>query len=273
MQKNFALLVVLMVTLNAYSRSCDFKDGCCSSPLPFFIVVGSGYSASMCAQIHPDPALWDAVKEGYSAKLGHAALFEAGVGYTIRDWLAASVVAAYRGVYRYKKFQSLQAAQTPTLGTTKVRYFDVENASVLFNLMINSAHRWAWHFHDCMSLAPVVAGGLGLAQNRVSNFHTVLGVLAPSETNYVESIHGLYVNKYTFAAHADVGISWAMCRRVQCDLGYRFYYGGTFKTSDYGLDVPGGIMSPQEYNRPIQETPWCSKLKANEFFIDVYIAF
>ncbi len=271
MKLNFCPLFLLVTTLGVCACSCDSSNECCTC-YPFFIHVGSGYSSSMCAKINPDPAIWDEVKEGYSAKLDHAAVFEAGLGYSIYDWLATSVMAAYRGVYRYKKFQTLQTAQTPTVGDTKTRYFDLENTSVLFNLIFNGTNCWSWHFCNCMSLAPILVGGIGLAQNRVSNFHAVLDELAPSNTDYVESIKGLYVNKYAFAAHADLGISWSMCQRAQLNLGYRFYYGGKFKTSDYGLDVPGGVMNAQ-YSRPIIETPWCSKLKANEFFVNLNIAF
>ncbi len=271
---NIKMLNVVLLMSALGMQACE--QTCCSSSCsgnPFFVLVGTGYSWSMCSKICVDEIFWDKAAEGYNSKLNSVPVFEAGLGYYFRPWIGASVTAAYRGIYHYKKCQTVEQAVVIPAGAAETRYFDLANTSVLFNLILNGTNCLAWHFCNDMSLAPVVVGGVGIAQNKVFNFHTVTDQQVPNlESFYVKSIMSEFVNKFTFAAHADIGVAWTMCERAQLNLGYRFYYGGEFKTNKYLVDIPGGLLQTQ-ITRPITIPGWCSSLKANELFADLSFMF
>lgn len=257
-------LVALVLSTAVFASGDKFTPSpiCCSQP--FFLQIGVGYSFPLKSKLSLDKTFWDPAQEGYDSTLSDVPVFEAGLGYHIVPWLDASITTAYRGTYNYKQHQTALTGTTPGFCGTKTRYFDVDNYNVMFNLMWRGTGSLAYKFNNNMAIAPFIGGGIGMARNNVFNFHSILG-----DTNESASIMEPYAS-YSLAAQGTAGLTWCLNSRTRLDLGYRFYYGGEYKTNDYLGDVLGGAVKPTTpTGRGIISPPWKADLMTNEGFLSL----
>lgn len=245
-----------------YQNSLAVINKCADeNNFPFYLQIGAGYSFSLKTTLSGiDPPCWDPAVEGYDSDLGSAPSFEVGLGYHITPCLSALISSSFRGGYHYEKFQ------TPVPGSasfdslpSKTRYFDLDNTNVMFSLIANGAKVNGIHMDFCNGtvLAPFIGAGIGVARNEVYNFHSVL---TTSTGGFADVASDMTTKKtYSFAAQGMVGASWLVTDRTSFDLGYRFYYGGQFKSNDYVVDISAGAAS----------TPWKGNLLTNEVFLNL----
>lgn len=231
----------------------------------FFLNMGTGYSFSREANIQVPQlgTFWDTAVQGYNANLGNAALYSAGAGYQFSNLIAVDVEATHRQQFNYHKFQ------TPTSGTsdgvslgTKTRYFDLANTSVMANAyFFGSGLNWFIPVSCTVIMQPFIGGGIGVAYNTLSNFHSVLSTTT-SGSNNIASI----MNPKTFSAfawQAMIGLELVGSNTWGFDLGYRYFDGGEFKTNNYLTDPAVNPPLP-----PTSAPPWSGTLTSNEVFLN-----
>lgn len=101
--------------------------------------------------------------------------------------------------------------------------------------------------------------GLGVAQNTLSNFHSTVPDHPGLIKSYMKS-----KTAYSVAAQGMTGVYWAINQKFGLDMGYRFYYGGKFKTNTEVFDPT---------NTTLVVAPWQAKLLTNEVFVNLKYAF
>jgi opacity protein-like surface antigen len=231
---------------------------------PYFLELGLGYSFSMPANIKVDTSYWDAAVQGYNSRLENAFIFGAGIGYHATKLLDISISAAYRGTYHYKKYQNkVPGSKTPYPGDTKTRYFDLDNANLMFNFLLHNLDKVSYRFHNGVIITPFIGGGIGIARNTVSNFYSVKEERDPVSHNKLVSAIEPDKETYSLAAQGVAGISFILTQRTNLDLGYRIYYGGKFKSNDHLVDYESSEHVPA----------WKGRLLANEIFIQLNFSF
>jgi len=225
----------------------------------FYTQIGAGISFPVDLKISGiDPALWDQAYEGYGARLSNTPVFSIGFGYNFSKCLSALVSSDWRGIYHYAKYQTFTGAAVVNPVGHKNRLFDLKNTNLMLSFIINGSCFDKLHvdFSNDSMLTPFVGIGLGVAQNTLSNFHSI----RPQDPDIIRS-YMKSKTSYSVAAQGMAGVYWAINKKFGLDMGYRFYYGGKFVTNTQTLDpiTPSPTMNP----------PWEAKLLTNEVFVNL----
>jgi opacity protein-like surface antigen len=242
---------------------------------PFYLKLGVGGSFSRDANLKVDTRSWDPSPDGYNANLGDTAFYEVGFGYVFSPLWNIEVAGTARPSFEYEKFQRAVANNTNigALGD-KTRKFKLSNQSLMFNLVLDtlglSTDQWVYDFGNNRQLRPVFAAGIGVAYNKVYDFHSVTQNVVQSGPPVVVNVASIMnENRHSdFAWQLLAGLRLTCHERVTVDLNYRYFNGGTFKSNDYTIDLPVGAGT----NQPISSPPWEGKLKANEVVVSANIA-
>lgn len=287
----------LLLLVSAFVAKADEMDR-------FYVGAQAGYSGSMKAKFCADPAFWDASPEGYNARLGNSAFYQSSLGYQHCSWLAFQVSANYRPGYEYCKFQTSAAADTTGFIGTKTRYLKLSSLAFMADIFVNKlGEHYSWEScGGCLTVAPFIGAGVGVAYNNLYDFHSVVPAqpastgLTPNTypTNAIDSRVYSMMNPYvkqSFAAQGAVGLVARAWEKLNVEVGYRFFYGGKIQTNNYGYQFKSGavVNQPQvtvtatgavvakansEFVPFAQEnTPWYGKLMANEFFVGIFGTF
>jgi len=256
----FMLAALASVSLHGdeattYCESSYSEDCCCGTP---FLSIGGGYSWSFKTSITTGPN-WDPSPQGYKDDLNGSEFYFLGLGYHFPCLLSASFELDYHPSFRYKRFQQSTSVETVGFLGDKTRYFKLSNTAFTFNLFLNkNADFWCWTVCDCYKLAPFIGAGVGVAYNTLSDFHSVLP--APSG-NVSEPVRSIMVSnrRVGLAGQAMGGITANFNDRFSFDVGYRWFYGGKFRSNNYLIDS-------NENSTPGKAQPWKGRLMANEVF-------
>lgn len=273
--KQTFILTIIGFILAVSCASNAFAQGCCNGWVPcynnqVFVLLGSGASASRDARLSVDTPPWDAANEGYGGNLSHSVLYTAGLGYVFCPLVSSDIEVTYRPSFTYNKFQTAVAgASNPGVLGAKTREFDLSDTSIMGNVFLNGegANLFAC-LNRCTILQPFIGGGIGVAYNHLSNFHSVLeetSSLGPGSSN-VASIMNANTNT-AFAWQLMAGAELLNRHKWGIDVGYRYFDGGRFKSNNYLVDVPGGSTTP------VTITPWSGRLTANEVFANLKYRF
>jgi hypothetical protein len=268
----------------------------------FYVGAQAGYSGSMKAKFCA-PAFWDASPEGYNAHLGNSAFYQSSLGYQHCSWLAFQVSANYRPGYEYCKFQTSTAVDTNLFLGTKTRFLKLSSLAFMADIFVNKlGEHYSWEScGGCLTVAPFIGAGVGVAYNNLYDFHSVVPAKAASiglSSGYpanaigsrVYSMMNPYVNQ-SFAAQGAVGLVACAWEKLNVEVGYRFFYGGKIQTNNYGYQFKSEAVVNQqqvtvngtgavvvnansEFVAIAQESPpWYGKLMANEFFVGIFGTF
>jgi opacity protein-like surface antigen len=270
--KHYSSLIALACIAQGLALSAHEKD--CHNK-PFYIRAEGGKSYAQKADINVDLTAFDPATEGYDAKLGSAAMFGAGVGYNITNWLSAGFSVAHRSKYEYKKHQTSTSTSTPSPLFNKTRYFELDNTSFFFDMYLNragAASYWNWECRN-INFAPFIGASIGLAQNNLYNFHSVLDstvAVGSFTTHPVQTIETSFT-KHAFAWQVSVGLDITLYEDVTLGIAYRFFDGGKFESNNYTVNEVAGFGSPT--GTPIEVPAWTGKLKAHEVIANFTINF
>ncbi|CAL7962514.1 conserved exported hypothetical protein [Gammaproteobacteria bacterium] len=233
----------------------------------FYLGIEGGYSLSTLANLSvnesPNSAsgfVWDHPANGWDSRLGNT--FEYGIvaGYNCMEALSLELAYNNRPSFYYEKAQIKPSGD---IGN-RTRYFDLQNQTLVLNGVVHLASV----FNALQSLKtrsrvePFISLGAGVAKNTVSNFHS-LGT---------DKVPGLIFSKmvdkitYNFAAQAGLGLNFDLTTNWAMKAGYRFVYGGRFKTQDYITDDPDNLH-PSIPGSGNAANPWSGTLKNNEFYL------
>lgn len=218
--------------------------------------AATGYAWSMNAGINnPQPGFWDASNEGYNSSLGNVSFFTLGFGYRCFEKLDVDFNYSFYDTFTYEKKQTSQNGQS---GDVRMRYFNLDNQSALFNF---SLFPYAISLGSLRTeIVPFIGLGLGVSMNYVSNFHTI--------GNDVERVGsttstGEPVTTIAFAWQGMGGFRiHPKNKMLSIDIAYRYYNGGTFKG-------PSTITSFADNGEDFTGKPLEGTLQTNQ----IYFAF
>lgn len=191
-------------------------------------------------------------------------------GYNLTDIFALELAYNNRPSFKYEKFQNSTNANSTVQNRT--RHFDLQNSTIMLNGVVHLASIFdiLKTFKDVSKLSPFINLGIGLAENKVTNFYTFVN----SGTSMLDdsSTKGAIVSKmadkniYKLAAQAGLGLNYDITTRWAMKASYGFIYGGKFTTHDYIQDDPDVLHSslPGSGNTVY---PWTGTLKANEVYL------
>ncbi|MGA2655081.1 MAG: outer membrane beta-barrel protein [Gammaproteobacteria bacterium] len=229
--------------------SCEIESG------DFYVSVQGGISFSDEADMEvvtgSNPLTeWDPAPEGYDSDLGDSEVLGASFGYAIHPLAILEVEVANRSSFEYEKYQSGDIPKT--------RYFDVNNTTVMANLMFNgSGLDEPFTFEtDSMMWDPFIKIGAGVAYNTVDNFHSV----SPDDTVYSVMPEN---TETSFAYQLGAGINIRTEESLVIGIGYRYVNAGDFSSNNYF----SGISSTDSGSVNHQTDPWEGELSTNEVYI------
>lgn len=246
-------------------------DDCCEK-YNFYLMTESGWSWSNKANICADTSFWDEANEGYNSKLGRGYVASAEVGVFFNNWLSLGSSYNFRGIYEYCKNQTSDAVDTPAFIGNKRRRFDLTNTSFMYTMGINRGYEpcWSWEC-GCFSIAPFIAGGIGISFNNLYNFHSITDKQIPGFDNYlVRSVETGFI-KRSFAWQVSAGIEAAYSDRMAFGVSYRYFDGGKFYSNNY---LNPEIDNQVDPDACFMTAPrWRGRLRTNELLFNLMINF
>lgn len=264
------VLPVLTSLLFAASPSVLANEHHCCQDEPLSLIFGTGISFSEKTRLSVNTNFWDPANEGYNARLRESELYTAGLGYRFTPLLGGSLEVNHRPSYRYSKFQTPGLGATPGPLGTKTRKFRLSNTNIMANVTLNGSGMGLFTNLGSCKIQPFVGAGLGIAYNRVFDFHSVLATSAAGFNN-VASIMNEKVTK-SLAWQLMLGAELALTQKFDLDIGYRYLDSGRFKSNNYITDIPGGAGGGVS-TRPTGAPPWKGKLRAHEIFLNLKYRF
>lgn len=233
-----------------------------------------GYSASLQANLKVNEApnslskfVWDHPIQGWNSRLGNSAIYGMTFGYNFTQLLALELAYNYRPSYQYEKFQTVPTSSA--IGS-RTRNFDFDNHTLMLNSVANlsAISSGLQNFQERTHIAPIINLGIGLARNTVTNFH---GLCVDKQPGMIFSKMTDKTN-YSFAAQAGAGFNIELNTNWAMRLGYRFLYGGKFKTQDYVTDDPDN-QHPNVPGAGNTANPWSGTFLANEVYGNIFYTF
>ncbi len=176
-------------------------------------------------------------------------MYSGAIGYNFSPLLSADIEYIYRPSYSYKVFQT----PTPEYSSysARTRFFDLQSNSLMANAYLHGkgiSQRLNWITPYGFNIEPFIGGGLGVAFNTVSNFHTVL--VTGSSLAYEQD-----KLRTSLAWQLSAGLNFYNDGDFNLGAGYRYYNGETFSSNDSSID----------YLLP--NYAWRGTIQANEFFV------
>ena len=229
MNKKIAVMLCLSGGISASFAGAmgEIKTCTDTSCMPWFLELGTGASFSNSASINYQPQYnnWDVPTTTYDSSLGTVPIYMAGIGYTLSPLLKIDASYSFRGQYKYAKhLEYITAGVTNPLGPSTY-YFKLSSNSLMFsgtlyakglegsypelkNQLVREVGSYGY-------IQPIIGGGIGVAYNTVTNFHTIL-----DNGNYNTS--GLQdTTNAAFAWQLNAGLDWQVTERFSFDVGYR----------------------------------------------------
>jgi hypothetical protein len=217
-------------------------------------------SFSFKTNISPKIPPWAFALNGYRDDLGISPMYGLGFGYQFIKAFRSDITIEYRPTYSYRRFQITPLSP---LGN-RTRKFRLSNLSFFLNGYLcfegfNGAYKTHW-----VTIAPFIGAGIGISYNEVRNFHSI----SKATLGRVFSMMADRL-KAALSAQAQAGLDftwphWAI------GIGYRFFYGGKFKTANYFLDNPNDDPIGAE---GVTFPSWKGRLMSNEAFLNLRYIF
>jgi opacity protein-like surface antigen len=227
-------------------------------------LFGTGYAYSMKANIDHPGGIWDPATEGYDSNLGGSPFFTLGFGRAFLDYLRFDTTYTFYQGFHYQKHQSGEGNTPGFTGVNRIRFFDLDHQSVLFNLSLYPEKHFYFSAID-LDISPYLGVGIGAGFSRVYNFHTVAYAREVGSTTSLGNKH----TRSAFAWQASAGIR--LHPTDSCfsfDIGYRYYDGGRFHSSStIYMNTPDFQGVPSEVN------PWKGKLRTNQITLSFNMDF
>lgn len=226
-----------------------------------------GYSLSMNGNLDVSEEkngqsgfLWDHAPEGWNHRLDNTFIYGAFFGYNFSRLISLELAYNYRPSFKYAKFQT--APPGSSIGD-RVRHFDLENRTLMLNSIfhLSAFSEGMQNFQEKTGVEPFINLGAGLASNKVGNFY---GEGVGIKPGVIFSKMGDKTT-YSFAAQAGAGINMMFTHNWAMKVGYRFLYGGNFKTQNYVTDDPDNQHKEIPGSGNIAN-PWSGRLLANEVY-------
>lgn len=225
---------------------------------PWYASIGTGYSWTLLPGINnPNPNVWDDSVQGYNSSLGNRGFYTFEIGKEVHKFIDISLLYLNHETFNYQMYQSGISNTEGFTGDRRNRYFNLNNRALLVSGFVHPEA--SWHPTAGMKLKPFIGAGIGYALNQIENFYTVGTVNVNGTAFGSTSSIGNQVSTNSFAWQASAGINIMPLTHFSLDVGYRYYDGGNFNTSNSVYSDASGFVSA---------TPWKGNISANQLFID-----
>ena len=260
------ILTMLTIALSSLVMAASAQSPQQMGPnlTPWYATISTGYAWSMKAGItNPDPSFWDGSSQGYDADLQNGSFVGLGFGKTWLSWLSTDVDWTMYRSFHYQKYQTgTQLSTDPGFtGSSRTRYFDMDNDGFLANLKLHLPRDWEWNA-GCLSFGVFGGAGVGFGVNQVYNFHTV-GYNSTEATAGSTTSIGDPTYNVAFAWQGNVGFSVRpKDSNTTFNFAYRYYDGGRFV-------CPGTVITNTNSGGGLKATgkSWKGRLKTNQFLV------
>ncbi|BCA96239.1 hypothetical protein TUM19329_26000 [Legionella antarctica] len=226
---------------------------------PWFASIGTGYSwTNEPGIINPDPTFWDFSNEGYDSPLGNKGFYTFSIGKQVHEYVDLSLMYLNHEVFNYQKFQTGGGTTVGFTGTSRTRYFQLQNRALLVNGFLHPAN---YLYNPVgLELTPYIGGGIGFSNNEVQDFHTVGTTTVAGVAIGSTSSIGDDTSRNKFAWQGTVGLNIRPQQsHLSANIGYRYFDGGRF-------EGPGTVFTNSDgFETSI---PWSGRLKANQLFVE-----
>jgi hypothetical protein len=256
--KRFSLLLLTVISFSgieifSFESFCTYHEGALDKK--WYGAISTGYAYSLNANItHPGPD-WDVAFQGYGNRLGGSSFYSFSFGRSLFDYLKCDFsYTVYQG-FHYQKFQTGFSDTPGFTGGARIRFFDLDHQSLLFNIGFYPENKLYFSIIG-LDISPYLGVGLGLGFHRVYHFYTVAN---SSDVGSSTSI-GEKQNSTSFAWQTGTGIR--LHPKDSCisfDVGYRFYVGGRFcSSSNIYSNTPDFLGASDKSSK------WRGVLKTNQ---------
>lgn len=209
------------------------------------------------ANAAPGGGMWDAAPQGYGGDVGNSQNVGIGFGYNATPLVSVELNYNSRPSFSYAQYQT----PSPSSIGPRTRYFDLENESIMLNGVVHLdqiSNRLKFSIGS-LSINTFVDAGLGYSRNTVKNLHSVA-----TNTGYVFSM--MDSNTVTSPSYQlGFGVTTALDSFWELRLGYRYFNGGEFKSSNYITDDPDNLH-PSNPSAGTLVPVWSGTLQANELY-------
>jgi opacity protein-like surface antigen len=236
----------------------------------FYTKLGMGESFIDKVFVDAPTAFWDASPQGYNGTLGNRPLAEIAFGYEIDPLLSADIGFSYRPHFKYRKFQTSTAVNTPNFLGTKTREFDLDIATLMFTTYLSGQafDDLNWVVDRCSSVYPIIGGGVGINRWNIYNFRsTGLPPVKPErDPSLGFASESQYYIAYSFSYQVVAGFEWRYKDIWALAAGYRWFGADEFRGPRFIRDQIGTAFD-------VGENTWKIKLSANEAFVYLKVFF
>jgi opacity protein-like surface antigen len=174
-------------------------------------------TGSINPKVSPNPLIGtpsNAFNSFYNPSISTAALFDAGVGYQINNWLRFDVTGEYRGG---SQFQALEQVAIPGRRYQNADFYRGDASSVigLFNGYVDVG---TWY-----GITPFVGAGVGVANNRLSGLTDAGGFTYPGNgRGFPTGGYFSDTSKTNLAWALMAGLDFNVTQNLKLELGYRY---------------------------------------------------
>lgn len=245
MRKTCAFLALLS-TWAVYAESMGITD-----------IENPWYGSIGAVLTKTNPNRLEIPAEHYNNSLANRGFYTFEIGKQVQHYVDVSLMYLNHETFNYQMYQQ-RIANTGKLPSNSVNHnINLNNRALLVSGFLHPDHDW--YKISTVSLSPFIGGGVGYALNQIDSFYptgstpvnrSAIGSSSPQSTN-------------SFAWQASAGLSIHPVTHLSLDVGYRYYDGGTFDTSNPSFSNTNTHSSSLSLT-----TPWAGHLSTNQLFVD-----
>lgn len=239
------LLLVSTCTLNAASMAISDLEN------PWYGSIGTGLNTVRASE-------WDTPTDnGYNtSNLANRGFYTFEIGKQIQHYVDVSLLYLNHETFNYQMYQQRIANTGKIASTASNPTVNLNNRALLVSGFLHPDHDW--YKISTVSLSPFIGGGVGYALNQIDNFYPTGS--NPARKAGITSNSAIAVN--SFAWQASAGLSIHPITHLSLDVGYRYYDGGAFDTSN------PAFTNNHSANSLSLTTPWSGHVSTNQLFLD-----
>jgi opacity protein-like surface antigen len=239
------LLLVSACSLNAASMGITDLEN------PWYGSIGTGLNNARGSE-------WDTpVESGYNnSNLASRGFYTFEIGKQVQHYVDVSLLYLNHETFNYQMYQQRIATTGKIANNASNPTVNLNNRALLVSGFLHPDHDW--YKISTVSLSPFIGGGVGYALNQIDNFYPTGS--APTRKAGITSNSSIAVN--SFAWQASAGLSIHPITHLSLDVGYRYYDGGAFDTTN------PAFTNTHSSNSLSLTTPWAGHVSTNQLFLD-----
>ena len=238
--------LALLSTCTLYAASMGITD----LGNPWYGSIGAGLN-------NTSPNGWEMPAEGYNSGLANRGFYTFEIGKQVQHYVDVSLMYLNHETFNYQMYQQ-RIANTGKLPSNSSNHnINLNNRALLVSGFLHPDHDW--YKISTVSLSPFIGGGVGYALNQIDNFYPA----GSAPVNRAAIGSGSAQSTNSFAWQASAGLSIHPVTHLSLDVGYRYYDGGTFDTSNPTFSNTNTHSSSLGLT-----TPWAGHLSTNQLFVD-----